>query len=123
MASSGGGGAQLHTTTTKTYDTITLKCNVCVGAREGHHILDNFEGKGITILLGDQHFPAVVTSDSSSCVVTMRYSNTTLSEQHEYMMLPVLKHQVGFQSKDRGGFSEVVQHALHEVMNIKLVVC
>ena len=123
MESSGGGGAQLHTTTTKTYDPITMKCLVCVGAREGHHILDNFGGKGITILLGDQHCPAVVTSDSTSCVVVMRYSNTTRGEQHEYMMLPVLKHQVNFQSKDRGGFSEVVQHALHEGMQIKLAVC
>ena len=83
MASSGGGGAQLLTTTTKTYDTMDLKCKVCVGAREGHHTLDNYEGKGITILLGDQHCPALVTSDSSTCVVTMRYSNTTLSEQHD----------------------------------------
>merc|ERR1712074_229713 len=54
MASSGGGGAQLHTTTTKTYDTNDLKCKVCIGPREGHHILDNCEGKGITILLSDQ---------------------------------------------------------------------
>ena len=123
MASSGGGGAQLHTTTTRTYDTMTLKCHVCVGAREGHSILDNFEGKGITILLSDQHCPALVTRDSTSCVVTMRYSNTTLSEQHEFMMLPILKHQVDFQSKDRGGFSEVMQHALHEGLNIKLKVC
>ena len=61
--------------------------------------------------------------DSSSCVVTMRYSNTTLSEHHEYMMLPILKHLMEFQSKDRGGFIEVMQHALHEGLDIKLAVC
>ena len=34
MASSGGGGAKLHTTTTKTYDYRTLRCNVCVWVTE-----------------------------------------------------------------------------------------
>jgi hypothetical protein len=53
----------------------------------------------------------------------MRYSNTTLGEQHKYMMLPILKHHVEFQSKDRNGFTEVMQHALHEGLDIKLVVC
>ena len=41
--SSGGGGAQLHTTTTKTYNTETLECLICTGPRENHYILDNFE--------------------------------------------------------------------------------
>jgi hypothetical protein len=123
MASSGGGGAKLHTTTTKSYDTVSLECNVCVGARERHSILDNHDNKGITILLFDQHSPAIVTMESSSCVVVMRYSNTTLAEQHEYMMLPALKHNTEFQSKDRNGFTEVLQHALHEGLDIKLIVC
>ena len=61
IASSGGGGTQLHTTTTKSYDPDELKCRVCIGPREGHDILDNHQGKGITILLGDQHCPALVT--------------------------------------------------------------
>ena len=63
MASSGGGGAKLHTTTTKSYNTDSLECNVCVGARERHSILDNHENKGITILLADQHSPAIVTME------------------------------------------------------------
>ena len=37
--------------------------------------------------------------------------------------MPVLKHQANFKSKDRGGFSEVIQHALHMGVNIKLGVC
>ena len=123
MASSGGGGAKLHTTTTKTYDYLTLRCNVCVGDRAGHHILDNFEQRGITILLSDQHSPALVNMGTGSCVVVMRYSNTTLSEHHEYMMLPMLKHHVEFQSKDRNGFTEVMQMALHEGLEITLAVC
>ena len=48
-AFSGGGGTQLHTTTIKSYDPITLTCLVCTGDREGHHILDNYDGQGITI--------------------------------------------------------------------------
>jgi hypothetical protein len=76
----------------------------------------------ITILLGDQHSPAIVTMESSSCVVVMRYSNTTLSEQHEYFMLPALKKNTDFHSKDRNGFTEVLQHALLEGLEIKLIV-
>ena len=53
VASSGGGGTQLHTTTTKSYHQDTLQCLVCKGEREGHYILDNHEGRGITIMLGD----------------------------------------------------------------------
>jgi hypothetical protein len=66
MASSGGGGAKpkLHTTTTKSYNTESLECNMCIGTREHHSILD-IENKGITILLGDQHSPAIVTMESS----------------------------------------------------------
>ena len=101
IASSGGGGTQLHTTTTKTYEPDEQKCKVCIGTREGHYILDNHQGKGITILLGDQHCPALVTCDSSTCVVTMRYSNTTLGEQHEYMMMPVLKHEANFKPEHK----------------------
>ena len=52
----------------------------------------------------------------------MRYSNTTLSEQHEYMMLPALKHNTEFHSKDRNVFTEVLQQALHEGLDIKLIV-
>ena len=67
-ASSGGGGSQMHTTTTKSYDPLTLCCLVCTGDREGHHILDNFENQGITILIGDQHLPSLITIETSSCV-------------------------------------------------------
>ena len=122
MASSGGGGAKLHTTTTKSYNTESLECNVCIGTKEHHSILDNHENTGITILLGDQHSPAILTIESSSCVVVMRYSNTTLSEQHEYFMLPALKNNTDFHSKDCNGFTEVLQHALHEGLEIKLIV-
>jgi hypothetical protein len=61
VASSGGGGAQLHTTTTKSYNTETLECLVCTGSREKHYILENFETNKISILLGDQHLPALIT--------------------------------------------------------------
>ena len=50
-ASSGGGGSQLHTTTIKSYDPLTLCCLLCTGDREGHHILDNFDNQGINILV------------------------------------------------------------------------
>jgi hypothetical protein len=122
VASSGGCGAQLHTSTTKTYNTETLECLVCTGAREHHNILDNFEGKGITIMLGDQHCPAIITIESSSCVISMRYSNTTLTEQHKCVMLPALKNSADFHSKDRNGFTDILQHALHEGIEIKLII-
>ena len=54
-------------------------------------ILDNFEGKGITILIGDQHLPAVVTVTTDNCVVVIRYSNTNLTELYEYHMPPCLR--------------------------------
>ena len=81
----------MHTTTTKSYNPDTLLCLVCTGAREGHHILDNFEDQGITILLGDQHMPALITIESTSCVITMRYSNATMTDLYEYLMLPSLR--------------------------------
>jgi ribosomal protein L7Ae-like RNA K-turn-binding protein len=84
VASSGGGGSQLHTTTTKSYNPDTLLCLVCTGAREGHHILGNFEGNGITIMLGDQQMPAMISIESSSCVIAM---------------LPALKSFAQFNSK------------------------
>ena len=37
-------------------------------------------------------------------------------------MLPALKHNTEFHSKDRNGFTEVLQHALHEGHKIKLIV-
>ena len=114
VASSGVGGAQLHTTTTKSYNIESLECLVCIGTREHHSILDNHDNMGITIFLGDQHNPAIVTMESSSYVVVMRNSNTTLSEQHEYFMLPALKNNTDFHSKDRNGFTKLLQHALHE---------
>ena len=73
-ASSGWGGTQLHTTTTRTYDPTTLTCLVCTG---------KFEGNGITILIGDQNLPAVVTVTTDNCVVVIRYSNTNLTELYE----------------------------------------
>ena len=93
-----------------------------LGSRKGHDILDNHQGKGLTILLGDQHLPALVTCESGLCIVTMRYSNTTLSELHKFMMMPLVKNPGTFKSKDRGGFSEVVQQAVDMGLNITLVV-
>ena len=122
VASSGGGGTQLHTTTTKSYNPETLQCLVCVGEREGHNILDNHEGRGITIMLGDQHFPAVVTSESPTCFVSMRYSNSTMTDLYEYLGLPALKSFARFDSKERAGFTDVFQMALNERMEIKLIV-
>ena len=105
VASSGGGGTQLHTTTTKSYNPDTLQCLVCQGEREGHSIMDNHEGRGITIMLGDQHMPAIVTNESQTCVVSMRYSNTTLTDLYEYLGLPALKSFARFNSKERNGFT------------------
>ena len=121
-ASSGGGGSQMHTTTTKSYDPLTLCCLVCTGDREGHHILDNFENQGITILIGDQHLPSLITIETSSCVVVMRYSNATLTDLYEYLMLPSLRSFGEFTSKERGGFTDIIQAALHDRMEIKLVI-
>ena len=122
VASSGGGGAQLHTTTTKTYNTETLECLICTAPRENHYNSDNFENNGSTILLGNQHCPALITMESSSCVLAMRYSNTTLTELYEYFMLPALKNSAKFHSKERNGLTDVLQLALHERIEIKLVI-
>ena len=112
----------MHTTKSLTYDPEDLKCRVCLGSRCGHDILDNHQGKGLTILLGDQHLPAMVTCESEQCIVTCRYSNTTLSELHEFMMMPLVKNPGTFQSKDRGGFSYVVKQAVDLALDITLVV-
>ena len=121
-ASSGGGESELHTTTTKSYDPLKLTCLVCTGEREGHHILDNYDGQGITIMIGDQHSPSVITIATTSCVVVMRYSNTTLTDLYEYLMLPNLRSFGEFHSKERGGFTDILQAALHDRLEIKLVV-
>jgi hypothetical protein len=122
VASSGGGGTQLHTTTTKSYNPETLQCLVCVGSREGHHILDNHDGRGITIMLGDQHLPSVVATESPNCVVSMRYSNCTMTDLYEYLALPALKSFAKFDSKERAGFTDVFQTALAYRLEIKLIV-
>ena len=64
-------------------------------------------------MLGDQHLPAVVTTESPTCVVSMRYSNCTMTDLYEYLGLPALKSFVKFDSKERAGFTDVFQMALH----------
>ena len=120
VASSGGGGTQLHTTTSKSYDPTT--CLVCTGDRENHYILDNYEGEGITILIGDHHIPSVVTVTTISCVVVIRYSNTTLTDLYEYhdIICCHFSDSGEFQSKERRGFSDILQAALRERLEIKL---
>ena len=81
-------------------NTESLKCLVCTGDRVGHNILDNNDGKGITILIGDQHAPAILTNCSDTCVVVVSYSNTTLTEFHDFFMLPVVKEQGRHNSKE-----------------------
>ena len=100
----------------------TLSHSYALCAREGNHILDNFEDRGITIMLGDQHLPALITIESTSCVITMRYSNATMTDLYEYLMLPSLRSSGEFHSKERNGFTDILQAALHERMEIKLVV-
>jgi hypothetical protein len=73
-------------------------------------------------MLGDQHMPALITMESTSCVISMRYSNTTLTDQYKYLMLPSLKSLAEFNSKERNGFTDVLQLALHERIEIKLVI-
>ena len=84
----------------KIYEPTTLTCLVCTGDSEGHYILDSYDGQGITILIGDQHLPSVVTFATTSCVVVIRYSNTTLTDLYEYLMLPSLRNFGEFQSKE-----------------------
>ena len=93
-----------------------------MGTRKGHHILDNHLEKGLTIILGDQHLPAMVTCESEQCTVVCRYSNTTLADLHEFMMMPLIKNPAILQSKDKGGFSEVVKQAVELELDITLVV-
>jgi hypothetical protein len=52
----------------------------------------------------------------------MRYSNTILTELYEYFLLPALKNSDEFHSKERNGFTDVLQLALHERIKIKLVI-
>ena len=115
-------GTQLHTTKSVTYDPEDLSCRVCVGSRKGHHILDNNLVKGLTIILGDQHLPAMITSESEQCTVVCRYSNTTLADLHEFMMMPLIKNPAILQSKDKGGFSEIVKQAVDLELDITLIV-
>ena len=122
IVSSGGGGTHLHTTKSVTYDPEDLSCRVCLGTRKGHHILDNHLGKGLTIIIGDQHLPAMITSESEQCTVVCRYSNTTMADLHEFMMMPLIKNPAILQSKDKGGFSEVVKQAVELELDITLVV-
>ena len=112
----------MHTTTTKSYDPITLCCLVCTGERENHHILDNYDGHGITILIGVQRIPSVVTFATTSSDVVIRYSNTTMTDLYEYLMLPSLRNVGEFQSKERGGLTDILQAALKDRLEIKLAV-
>ena len=66
--------------------------------------------------------PAIVTIESQTCVVSMRNSNTTLTDLYEYLSLPALKSFARFNSKERNGFTDVLQIALHERMEVKLIV-
>jgi hypothetical protein len=73
-------------------------------------------------MLGDQHCPALITMESSSCVLALRYSKTTLTELYKYFILPALKNSAEFHSKDRNGFKDILQHALQEGIEIKLII-
>ena len=122
ITSSGGGGTHLHTTKSVTYDPEDLSCRVCEGARKGHSILDNNLGKGLTIILGDQHLPALITTESEQCTVVCRYSNTTLGELHEFFMMPLIKSPNNIQSKDKGGFTVVIKKAVELKLKITLII-
>jgi hypothetical protein len=52
----------------------------------------------------------------------MRYSNNTLTEQYEYFMLQALKNSMDFHPKYGDGFTEILQHALREGIEIKLII-
>ena len=58
----GGKGVQLHNTTTKTYNCKTWKCFSFVGDRAGHNVLDNLQGRRVTIIIVDQQLQAKVST-------------------------------------------------------------
>ena len=83
-------GRCYKTTLTRTYNDKML-CKTCTGPRAGHHILDNHGGTGVRILLADQFAPSTLCDSGEMCTAVLRYSNFTLADIIEYMLLPLVK--------------------------------
>ncbi len=62
-----------------------------MGPRANHHVLDNYKGQGVRIILADQHASPVITDNSEWCTIIVRYSNMSLEDMIEFLFLPIVK--------------------------------
>ena len=117
----GGGpdsaGRCYKTTVTKTY-TNKMICKTCTGQRAGQNVLDNYKGAGVRILLADQFAPSTLCDSGEMCTAVLRYSNSTLADFTEYMLLPMVKEGLNHTTGDANGFIELVSQAMKVKLEI-----
>ena len=111
-----GGGVEAfgifyETQLARNYDDKML-CRICVGHRANHHMLDNYKGQGVKIILADQHASPVITDHTDWCTIIVRYSNMSLKDMIELLFLPIVKE--GFESVtyDKFGFRDILGEAM-----------
>ena len=56
------------------------------------------------------------------CTVVLRYSNSTLADFTEYMLLPMVKEGLNHTTGDANGFIELVSQAMKEKLEIHLAI-
>ena len=82
-----------------------------------HHVLD-----GLHVVLVDQHAPAVVTNAAGICVVVLRYTNSTLRDMIDNMIMPLVREGMEFESLDKGGITDLLKEAMKKKMEIHMAV-
>ena len=56
------------------------------------------------------------------CTVVLRYSNSTLADFTEYMLLPIVKEGLNHTTGDANGFTELLSQAMKEKIEIHLAI-
>ena len=93
-----------------------------MGDRANHDILDNFGGKGIRIVLSDQHVPPIISDTCDYCTVILRYSNASLEDILDFIWIPMVKDGLDIVSIDAKGFKDIIKEAMARGLVIHLAV-
>ena len=84
--------------------------------------MDNYKSAGVRILLADQFAPSTLCDSGEMCTVVLRYSNSTLADFTEYMLLPMVREGLNHTTGDNKGFTELVSQAMKEEIEIHLAI-
>ena len=75
------------------------------------------------ILLGDQHCPAVVSDSCNMCTIVVRYSNATLEDIIEYLLMPLVRDGLINIILDAKGFIDIVKIAIQKKLDMHIEIC